>query len=415
MFCGSCMHDNTLARALKETNIEVTLIPTYTPIRVDEDNVSIDEVYLGGINVYLDTVSGVWRSLPRFVKRIVDKPWIIRLATRFGVSNDAKQLGKLTIAMLQGADGPQKQLVKQLVDFISEQLRPDVVIFSNALLVGVLPSLKQKYSGKVYCVLQGDDIFLEDLQEPFQSQSLQLISKRSQSFDGFMVHSDYYRDFMADYLSLDAGRFKTVPLGIDFEGFDGLPVDRHNEQFTVGYFARICPEKGLDQLINAFKDFHQQNPASRLKVAGYSGSRNAEYLQSCLEQADDLGDAFQFIGELADRKAKAQFLSSLDVLSVPTVYREPKGLYVLESLANGTPVVQPDHGSFPELIGATEGGLLFQANHKDALIQSLIRMQDRELRLRHAKAGHAKVRELFSQRRMANNTLVALGIASSTE
>ena len=57
--------------------------------------------------------------------------------------------------------------------------------------------------------------------------------------------------------------------------------------------------------------------------------------------------------DCVDHKSKVEFLKSIDIFSVPTSYREPKGLYVLESWANGVPVVQPRHGSFPELIEAT--------------------------------------------------------------
>ena len=54
MFCGSCMHDNTWARSLKNAGAQVTLLPTYTPLRLDEHDESSNPVFLGGINVYLD-------------------------------------------------------------------------------------------------------------------------------------------------------------------------------------------------------------------------------------------------------------------------------------------------------------------------------------------------------------------------
>ena len=47
MYCGSCMHDNTLASALIKLGHEVALIPIYTPVRTDETDVSIDQVFYG--------------------------------------------------------------------------------------------------------------------------------------------------------------------------------------------------------------------------------------------------------------------------------------------------------------------------------------------------------------------------------
>jgi len=53
MFCGSCMHDNSLVKALGKHGVDAVLIPTYTPIRTDEKNVSQERVFFGGIHVYL--------------------------------------------------------------------------------------------------------------------------------------------------------------------------------------------------------------------------------------------------------------------------------------------------------------------------------------------------------------------------
>lgn len=409
MFCGSCMHDNTLAKALKDSGTEVTLIPTYTPIRVDEENQSVDEVFLGGINIYLDTQFRLWQSVPRFIKRIFDSPRVINFATRFGVSNDAHQLGKLTLAMLEGAAGPQHDEVEQLVNFIADRLKPDVILFSNALLVGVLQRLKERYSGKVYALLQGDDIFLESLQEPYKSQAISQIQSRSQQFDGFLVHSNYYRDFMSEYLQLPSERFHKVPLGIEFEGFADAPPPRSSkddEPFTIGYLARLCPEKGLHVLVEAFSLLHQRQPTARLKVAGYVGYRDKVYVNKIMKQAKSLGDAFDYVGSPPDRTEKAEFLQSLNVLSVPTVYREPKGLFVLEALANGIPVVQPAHGSFPEILEAAGGGILHTPDDPASLADALEQlMLDRDRAHSLAVEGHAGVRKRFNCGTMAEKTL----------
>lgn len=273
MFCGSCMHDNTWARALLDHGVEVTLIPTYTPIRVDEINVSRAPVFFGGINVYLEARAPLWRKLPRVLTRWLDAPWALNLATRFAVTSDAKKLGALTLAMLDGDAGPNRREVDELVDYLAGQLKPDVVCFSNALLVGVLRRLKERFPGRVYCTLQGDDIFLEGLPEPYRSRAIEMIRERAQQFDGFLVHSAYYRDFMARYLGLPAERFHIIPLSIDLAGHDGEPGPRSNPPGppTVGYFARVCPEKGLHRLVEAFRVLRRHVPEARLRAGVTSG------------------------------------------------------------------------------------------------------------------------------------------------
>ena len=410
MFCGSCMHDNTWARSLKKQGARVTLVPTYTPLRLDEVDESTAPIFLGGINVYLDTRSALWRKVPRALTRWLDRPAVLDLVTRFGISNNAKQLGELTLAMLAGEAGPQAREVNELADFLVNTLRPDAIFFSNALLVGSVRSIRRRFSGRIFCVLQGDDIFLEDLHEPYRSQALAAIRERARDFDGFFVHSAYYRDFMSGYLDVPAEKFHIVPLGIDLAGHDGPPAERNGQPFTVGYFARICPEKGLHQLVEGFRLLHKRHPQTRLRAAGYLGTRDRDYFAKIREQARDLGTAFEYAGSPPTHEEKVRFLKSLDVLSVPTVYREPKGIYVLEALANGIPVVQPRHGAFPELLEATGGGLLVEPGDPADLARALEELlKDPDGRTQLGRGGRAAVRAHYDDATMAQRTLSTLG------
>ncbi len=406
MFCGSCMHDNTWARSLIDAGADVSLVPTYTPIRVDEQDVSTPDVYFGGVGVYLAHRSRLFRRLPRVLTRWVDRPWALRLATRFGVSTDARRLGAMTLDMLRGEDGPNRTHVLELAEAVGSALKPDIICLSNALLAGTARAIKQQIDIPLLCVLQGDDVFLEDLAEPYRSQAIEAIHDRAADFDGFIVHSDYYRDHMVRYLGLDARKFHILPLGIDLAEHDGQPGTTTGETFTIGYFARICPEKGLHQLVDAFRILHARRPEVRLKVGGYLGHRDRKYFNTVRAAAVDLGDAFSYIGSPPDTTSKIEFLKSLDVLSVPTLYREPKGLYVLEALANGVPVVQPDHGAFPEMIAATGGGVLVEPNQPEALADALEALvDDSSRRIELATTGRSKVHELFGPEPMARQSL----------
>jgi glycosyltransferase involved in cell wall biosynthesis len=399
------MHDNTWARALMARGAEVSLIPTYTPIRVDEVNVSDSRVFFGGINVYLSSQWRWWRAVPGVVKRWLDHPAIIRWATSKAVSNDAKQLGQLTFDMLAGESGPQREQVEELARFIGEQLKPDIVVFSNALLAGSVRRIKQLFAGPVVCVLQGDDIFLDSLSDSHREPVLQALRDRARDFDGFITHSRYYAEHMAAELAIPLDRFHQLPLGIDLTGHDGQPRPA-GDPFTVGYFARFCPEKGLHLLVEAFIRLHAKHPRTRLRVGGYLGDRDRNYFEQIRSQTAQLGSAFEFIGSPASQAEKVEFLKSLDVLSVPTIYREPKGLSILEALANGVPVVQPAHGAFPELIEATQGGLLFEPGNLDELTQQLERLVSNSgLRNQLAQIGQQRVREKFSGAALADETL----------
>ena len=404
MFCGSCMHDNTLARALIEAGHEVSLIPCYTPIRVDERDVSRHRVFLGGINVYLDAMLPGWSRLPRPLKRWLDSEAVLKLVSRFAISSSGQKLGRLTVELLKGDLGPQRQEIEEFVDFVGRELRPDIVCFSNALLAGVLPRLRQVYSGPVCCLLQGDDIFLEDLVSPWREEALDLVSSHARGFDGFLVHSGYYRDFMSEYLRLPVEKFHVTPLGIDLTGHDGVPRPAASP-FTIGYFARICPEKGLQNLVAAFRILRARWPEVRLIAGGFLGARDQTFFRDLMHSAADLGDSFRYLGSPPDHAGKVALLNTFDVLSVPTDYREPKGLYILEALANGIPVVQPAHGAFPELIEATGGGVLVTPGDPEDLARGLEELiADPQRRLVLATRGRAAVQAQFNRRAMAEAT-----------
>jgi glycosyltransferase involved in cell wall biosynthesis len=414
MFCGSCMHDNTLAKALQDRGTDVSLIPTYTPIRVDEENQSTDRVFFGGINVYLEHRFRLWRWLPRWTTRWLDNPRVLNWATRKAVDNNAQNLGSLTVSMLDGESGPQAIQVDELARFLGTELKPDVIVFSNALLAGALKRLKEEFAGPVYCILQGDDIFLDGLQEPFRQQAIERVFERGQQFDGLIVHSEFYKRAMSEMLGFSPDQFECIPLGIDVDSHDGQPLGplTHDgnpdsvKPIRVGYFARICPEKGLHQLVQAFQRIHQKYPHVKLVAGGYLGPRDADYFERVKRDAVSLGNQFEYIGSPKDHPAKVAFLKSLDVFSVPTTYQEPKGISILEAQANGIPVIQPAHGSFVEMLETTKGGLLFEPGNIDELATKLEQLIcDEALRYSLGQQGHAAVRQSYSLAAMTDRCL----------
>ncbi len=427
------MHDNTWARALMDAGAEVSLIPTYTPIRVDEEDVSDSHVFMGGVNLYLEHRSRLWRRLPRLLTKPLDHPAVLRLLSQLSLSNDAADLGDLTLDMLAGESGPMSREVDELAEHIAERLKPDVVIFSNALLVGALRRLKKQFNGPVYCTLQGDDVFTEDLPESHKQRVIDVVSERAQQFDGFFTHSRFYRDHMANYLQLPRERMHVIPLGIDLAGHrqshsvgrTSKSVDRSivggagtdlevrptkSGPFTVGYFARIAPEKGLHHLVDAALLLHTKRPDEfHIKVGGYLNPQHRRYFADIQNATGPLGAAFQYIGSPATLADKAAFYQSLDVLSVPTEFLEPKGLYVLEALANGVPVIQPNHGAFPELIEATGGGHLVEPKNPEALAAAIERLvDDSQLRQDLGRIGQANVHKRYNPTRMAEETIKIL-------
>ncbi len=416
MFCGSCLRDNTLVTALRQLGHDALLIPTYTPIRTDEADVSEHRVFFGGINVYLQQKSWLFRHTPWLVDRLLDLPRLLRWVSRFAVRTKYSELGEMTVSMLKGKGGKQRKEVAKLTRWLAEE-RPDVVLFSNALLSGVIPELKERLGVPVFVTLQGDDIFLEALPENYRKKCVDLIQKNAAAVEGYLCTSRYYADFMASYLGLPRERMHVVYPGLNLAGHGGPREARREPPHTIGFFARICPEKGFHNLIDAFIQLRKTPgaPVCRLRAAGWLGDNAREFFneQVAKLKAAGLGNDFEYV-DCPSHGDKVRFLQSIDVLSVPTTYREPKGLYILEAWANGVPVVQPRHGTFPELIEAAGGGLLVEPSDPSSLAAGLRQMlEDHDLRSRSGQAGAAAVRDRFHSAAMAKETLAILERAAT--
>jgi len=407
MFCGSCMHDNTLVAALVRQGHDALLVPTYTPIRTDEPDVSQKRVFFGGINVYLQQKLGLFRRTPWFLDRLLDAPPLLRWVSRFAVKTQAQDLGDLTISMLEGEHGHQRKEVAKLVSWLADEVKPEIVHLTNAILSGMVHELKERLRVPVLCSLQGDDIFLESLPESHRSRALALIRVHCREIDGFLATSAYYADFMAEYFAIPRTRIHVVHPGLNLAGHGG-PRPEQPRPFTIGYFARICPEKGLHVLTEAFHLLRQMpgTEGCRLHVSGWLGANNRAYFEDIHTKMRErgLGEHFLHV-ESPDHESKVRFFHGIDVLSVPTTYREPKGLYVLEALANGVPVVQPRHGSFPELVEATGGGLLVNPEDPHDLARALRQLLDNPAhRDELGRKGKEAVHGRFHAERMAAET-----------
>lgn len=405
MYCGSCIHDNTLAAALIKQGHEVALIPTYTPLRTDETNVTVDKIFYGGINVYLEQKFSLFRHTPKLLDKIFNSPALLNWVSRFSASTDARELGGLTVSILAGEEGRQKKELLKLIDWLRDSYRPEIVQLTNSMFLGMAREIKKALGVPVLCAVQGEDLFLNELVEPYKSQARLLLRERSREVDGFIATSQYYADFMADFLQVPAEKMHVVRLGINLQGHGLLQTRNGNTDFVIGYLARICPEKGLHLLAEAFHRLTEK-PGSKnlqLKIAGYLGEKDRQYFEGIQKQISAWGlqERVKYCGEV-DRAGKINFLNSLHVLSVPTVYREPKGLFVLEALANDVPVVQPKHGAFPELLLSTGGGILVEPNSPPALADGIAQLlHNPELREQLGRKGKSAVQRFFNDEVMA--------------
>ncbi|MEP0848468.1 MAG: glycosyltransferase family 4 protein [Phycisphaerae bacterium] len=406
MYCGSCLRDNRLVATLRAQGRDVTLMPLYTPIRTDEHDVSERRVFYGGVNVYLQQKSALFRALPRVLDRVLDSPRLLRGLTRLAASTRPEGLGAMTVSVLRGEDGLQRKEAERLLCELRGR-RPQIVNLPNLFFAGIARKLKTELGCRVVCTLSGEDLFLDALPQPYRAQASDLIRARAADVDAFVAVTRYFADYSVARFGLPPEAVHHVPMGVAVEDLHAAVVGaKKDAPFTIAYLARVCPEKGLLRLVEALAVLRGSGSDCRVRAAGWLGAGDRSYFELVRRfvQKNDLSDRFDYLGEV-DRRGKAQLLQSAHVLSVPTAYHEAKGLYVLEALAAGVPVVQPRHGAFPELVDDTGGGLLYDPADVDALPAALMRlMNDEPLRARLAARGRAAVAEKFTATVMAERT-----------
>jgi glycosyltransferase involved in cell wall biosynthesis len=409
MICGNCLRDNALSSALRKLGHQVLMVPLYLPLRLDEEDQSAGmPIFFSGINVYLSQKSALFRGAPSWLRDVFASRSLLRWAGTKAAKTRPQDLGELTLSMLCGEAGNQARELDELLTWLKGQPRPDVICLSNAMLLGMAKRLKTELGVPLVCNLQGEDTFLDALPEPHRTECWQTLSDRARVVDCFIAPSRYFGHLMRDRLGFSTAKLHVVFNGINLDGYAPAPNTPHAPP-TLGFFARLCREKGLDTLVEAYLLLRHRNrvPNLKLHLGGGCGPADEPLVDACRERlaANGVLHDVEFCLN-PDRAAKLAFLKGLTVFSVPALYGEAFGLYVIEALAAGVPIVQPRVAAFPELVEATGGGLLCAPGDPAALADSLESLLLHPARARAlGEAGQKAVFQHFSAAAMARRTL----------
>jgi glycosyltransferase involved in cell wall biosynthesis len=406
--CGTCLHDNALVKALRGRGCDALLVPAYVPTTTDEDNVAEAKVVMGGVNVWLQEHVPLFRHTPAFLDAPLDaRPLLEWLSSRTGGAR-AADLGPLTASTLEGERGRQRKEVAKLARWLAGDVRPDVVHLSNALLIGLARAIREATGAAIVCSLSGEDVFLDAIPEPHRGRIDSLLRERAADVDRFVAFNRAFAAAMGQRLAVPPERVAVIPHGVDLAAYPESPPDlatrrrARGGRLVIGFLARGCPEKGLDQLVRALPTLAARHDVE-LIAAGATVETERDYLASCHALARDLGveDRFRWLGQI-DRARKFELLNSVDVFALPTPRPEAKGLSAIEALAAGVPVVASNHGAFPELLDGERAGLLHAPGDPAELGRAIgTLLADEEMAGRLGRHGHSLARSRHSSAAMA--------------
>jgi glycosyltransferase involved in cell wall biosynthesis len=401
-YCENCVRDNATVRALVQAKEDVVAIPMYLPQIVDKvDLISNAPVFYGGINSYLQQVSGFFRWTPRWVDRLFDTRWMLQLAAKRAGSVRARGLSELTLSVMQGADGKQKKELDRLLGFLEGVERPDLVHLSTPLLMGIGLAIRKRFDVPLVCTVHDEDVWIDAMEEPWRTRCWETMAQGGREVAAFISLSRWYGDVMCDRLKVDPAKMHVIPVGVEAGGPPSGPPPNPP---AIGYLARMGESMGLPMLVDAWLKLKKTDNFRnlRLHLSGGKTGDDGPYLERLHQQLADAGvrNDVTFFDDFSP-KGRRRFLSTVSVLSVPTSVAF--GTYLLEANAAGVPVVEPRIGSYPELIEATGGGVLYEPNTADALAKSLGELLgDEPRRAALGRKGRESVERSFSLATMAH-------------
>lgn len=371
-YCGNCLRDSKYVIALREQGHQVIKIPMYLPIFSDEHDIGEIPVFYGAVSIYLKQLYPIFRKAPQWVDGLLNSKPLLKMAASMAGSTNAKGLEEMTVSMLLGEDGKQQEELERLVEWMAEHCQPDIVHISNALLLGLAHRIKEKLNVPIVCSLQDEDVWVDAMKPEFQNRIWNLMSDKAKDVDQFIGVSHYFSKVMKDRMNLSSEKIQSLYLGVDPDDYEVIPI--RSKGRNIGYISRMCHENGLDILVDAFillKKNEEFNDVKLILTGGYTGS-DSGYLKEIRKKlaSELLEDQVHFMEDFEDG-SRNEFFNEVSVISVPVRNGEAFGMYLLEAMASGVPVVQPALGAFPEIIHLSGGGIIYQPNTPEMLCEAL--------------------------------------------
>lgn len=407
-YCQNCLRDNELLNSLHALGHDVRKVPMYLPLSLTKEKSDVETpVFYGAINIYLKEKLPFYRHAPRWMERLFDSMALLRLAAKKSGSTSATGLEEMTISMLQGEQGRQASELDHLIKYLQNHGTPDVVHLSNALLLGLARRLKNDLATKVVCSLQDENEWIDPMEESYQKKVWDLMAERATDVDFFVTPSQYYADKSQKLLRIPDEQMKIVFDGINLDGYEKslLPFDPP----VIGYLCKMSEYFGLGILVAAFIKLKKEIRFKDLKLhltGGYTGD-DKNFLHEISEKISKNGfENDVIIFKDFSRESRIQFLKSLTLLSVPVPSGEAFGIYLVEALAAGVPVVQPNVGCYPELVEMTNGGVTYEPNNSETLARNISTLLDEPDSLKKlGEQGRTVVLDRFSIEEMADKMI----------
>jgi glycosyltransferase involved in cell wall biosynthesis len=406
-YCGNCLRDSKYIHAIRDLGHNIMKIPMYLPLFSDTEDPVETPLFYNAISIYLKQVYPFLRKAPPWFDRLMGSRPLIRLAAKMAGSTRAKGLEELTVSMLMGEQGVQKDELDRMINWIAEHTEPDVIHLSNALLLGLAGRIKEKIKVPVVCTLQDEDVWVDVMKPEIKDRVWELMREDSENVDSFIAVSNYYGTLMQKKMAIPEEKINVVHLGVCKD--DYVPPEEIKHARQIGFISRMNHENGLDILVDAFILMKQKEGFDdvRLILTGGSTGDDAKFIKQNRRRLGQAGllDDVDLHDDFVDQ-GRLDFYNRISVLSVPVRKGEAFGLYLIEAMAAGVPVVQPALGAFPEIVRLSGGGMIYENNTPEGLADALAGMlNDKDMLKQKSLNARRGVEDHFNIRLQAGKLM----------
>ena len=367
-YCGNCFRDNLQALALRKAGHEVVIMPLYLPLKQASFQGDVP-LFFPATTYYVEQKMFGNRRMPSWMKRMLGSDTMLDMASSLSGTTSAEGMEDMTLSMIEGEGLAFEENVKQLIDWVKQTEKPDVIQLSSSLLLGIAKELKKETNIPIVCSLQDEEVWIDSLKSEFAEKAWQGVLANAKYVDRFITTSYYYQQIVETRLP-QLGHVDVIYPGIDVTKYlsDEYPADP-----TIGFFYRMNELDGLDILADAFVLLKQRGtiPNLKLRIGGGYMSPDKKLVKQVKRTLKPYANDV-VIEETYDMDEHADFYRKVTVLSVPLRFQEGVGLYLCEAFAAGRPAVEPNTGSFAEIV--ENGGLIYEPNDAQHLADTLEKM-----------------------------------------
>lgn len=364
-YCGNCIRDNLYANALRKSEHNVIIMPLYLPLTFN--TFKADTPLFFPATSYFTALKFFRKSkIPRFLERLLNSRFMLRMAASFSGSTSPKGLEEMTFSMISGEGNAFNNQMEVLIDWIKNHETPDVIHLSSSLLMGVAKTIKQQLSIPIVCSLQDEEVWIDQMAENDSHQAWNAIRENMHAIDRFVTTSQFYKNTIAARIP------QLTDIDVIYPGIDiaKYAITQYPENPVVGFFYRMNQLNGLDVLADAFVFLKNENriPNLKLKIGGGYSSADNRFVKKVRKKLSTYWDDVDWI-DTYNLDEHAGFYRDISVICVPITFDEGVGIYLCEAFAAGRPAVEPNTGSFDEIVA--DAGVLYSPNTAIELAEAL--------------------------------------------